>query len=581
MRRLRRQRKRHSIPLYAAVIIIIAAIFTGGSLGVMGANLISGLYFAENTPVSAATDSGDNITAPEKTAVENTDVNNIINDIKEKPKNPVPVSNLPSSFKNFFSQVLVNRKPALIYKRSYDVTFSGPGEYSALEGITCFRGSNYRENASYGTANVRLGKLEKVWNVKNGYIDIWTGTGWNGQPAIVKWSPEVKKIMNINSVKKRKENLKEVIYATLDGKIYFLDLDDGKPTRAPIDVGSPHKGSVVIDPRGYPLLYAGQGIPEKAGKPIPIGYRIFNLINQKQLLFINGMDPDTFRYWGAFDSGAMIDAKTDTFIECGENGILYTGKLNTNFQPDKGTISIKPDLVKYRYRSPISTKIGMENSPAIYKNYIYFADNNGLFQCIDLNTLKPVWIRNVTDDTDSTTAIEESEDGVFLYTACEVDHQGKGGASYIRKLNAFTGELLWEKKVPCFYDSHTNGGALASPVLGKGDIQDVVVYNIAKTGKINNESTLLALDRKTGKVFWNVQLKYYCWSSPVAIYTKEGKSYLAVCDSQGYMTLYEGITGKKLDSVYLGANIEASPAVYDDMIVVGTRGCRIWGIRIK
>ncbi|NJD01329.1 MAG: pyrrolo-quinoline quinone, partial [Ruminiclostridium sp.] len=73
----------------------------------------------------------------------------------------------------------------------------------------------------------------------------------------------------------------------------------------------------------------------------------------------------------------------------------------------------------------------------------------------------------------------------------------------------------------------------------------------------------------------------YSWSSPVAIYTKEGKSYLILSDSGGYMNLFEGATGKKLDSLPLEANVEGSPAVYDDMIVVGTRGSKIWGIRIK
>ena len=308
---------------------------------------------------------------------------------------------------------------------------------------------------------------------------------------------------------------------------------------------------------------------------------IFNLINQKQLHFIDGMDPDKFRYWGAFDSGALIDAKTDTFIECGENGILYSGKLNTSFKPDKKTISIKPELVKYRYHSPISTKIGIENSPVIYKNFIYFADNSGLFQCVDLNTLKTVWIRDVIDDTDSTTALEEDENGVYLYTANEVDHHKEAGASYIKKLDAFTGELLWEKKIPCFYDSHTNGGALASPVLGKHDISDVVIYNIAKTNSKTSGSALIALDRKTGREKWRADMKFYSWSSPVAVYTKEGKAYIIQCDAGGFMNLFEGSTGKKLHSLPLEANIEASPAVYDNMIVVGTRGSKIWGIRIK
>ena len=293
------------------------------------------------------------------------------------------------------------------------------------------------------------------------------------------------------------------------------------------------------------------------------------------------MDPDKFRFWGAFDSGALIDAKTDTFIQCGENGILYSGKLNTSFQLDNNTITIHPELVKYRYRSPISSKIGIENSPVIYKNYIYFADNSGLFQCVDLNTLKPVWVRDVIDDTDSTTALEETASGVYLYTANEVDHHQKSGASYIKKLDALTGNLIWEKKIPALYDSHTNGGALASPVLGKHDISDLVIYNIAKTDMKTNGSTLIALDRETGKEKWKVNMKFYSWSSPVAIYTKEGKSYLIACDSGGYMNLFEGTTGKKLDSLPLEANIEASPAVYDDMIVVGTRGSKIWGVRIK
>lgn len=578
------QRKRRSgsnrrrLPILAVVAVILCGIAAGGSLGVLGGDYISGLY-ADNLGVPT---SSDNLSEPEgvniPASAEKTSV--AVPTAPESTAFKIPVSQLPSSFKGFSSEVLVNRKATPGYKRAYELEFPAPDKYTTLEGVTCFRGNNYRDSASYGAADIKQGKLKKVWYAKNGYIDMWTGTGWNGQPSIVKWSPEVRKIMNIYPDKKKKENLKEVIYATLDGKIYFFDLDDGKPTRPAINVGSPHKGSVVIDPRGYPLLYAGQGIPEKAGKPIPIGYRIFSLINQKQLYFINGMDPDAYRRWGAFDSGALIDAATDTFIECGENGVIYSGKLNTSFNAEKRTISIKPDLVKYRYKSPYGTKIGVENSPVVYKNYIYFADNSGLFQCLDLNTMKPVWLRNVTDDTDSTTALEETDKGVFLYTANEVDRQGKNGASYIRKLNALTGELLWEKKIPAYYDQNTNGGALASPVIGKNDIKDLVIYNIAKTNR-NSESTLLAIDRGTGKTKWTVKMKYYSWSSPVAVYTKEGKSYIVIADSIGNMMLYEGKTGKLLDTISLGSNVEASPAAYDDMLVVGTRGRTIWGIRIE
>ena len=581
MNRVKRSKKRKSmVSKFVIALVVLSAVCIGGALGINGAKYLGYFYSSPQKLSDPDGIIGINFTPAPKTGKENSGTVLQTPD-PQKPSGTIPLKNLPEQFKGFSSQVLVNRKPVTAFKRPYTIDFPVADEYSMLEGVTCFRGNNYRDSASYGYADVKQQKLEKVWFMKNGRIDIWTGVGWNGQPAIVKWSDEVKNIMNIVPAKKKKDNLKEVIYATLDGNIYFLDLDDGKPTRPPINVGSPHKGSVAVDPRGYPLLYAGQGIPEVAGKKIPIGYRIFNLINQKQLFFLDGMDPDKYRFWGAFDSGALIDAKTDTFIECGENGIVYSGKLNTSFQPEKKTISIRPDLVKYRYHSPISSKIGMENSPVVYKNYIYFADNSGLFQCVDLNTMKPVWIRDVNDDTDSTPALEETDSGVFLYTANEVDHQEKNGASYIKKLNAMTGELLWEKKIPCLYDAHTNGGALASPVLGKQDIDDLVIYNIAKTDMKNNGSTLIALDRKSGKEKWKVNMKYYSWSSPVAVYTKEGKSYLIVCDSGGYMSLFEGATGKKLDSLPLEANIEASPAVYDDMIVVGTRGRKIWGIRIK
>lgn len=561
--------------MIAAAALILAGIVLGGSLGIIGADYLYNLYAS-----GTLADASDAVNTPETEEDRSAAAENGSADLSAGTPASVPAANLPSAFEGFSSQVLVEGKVAADFRRPYSLGFPAAGDYSKLEGVTCFRGNNYRDSASYGTADVKSGKLKKVWSAKNGYIDLWTGTGWTGQPAIVKWTPEVRRIMNIYSGKKNKENLKEVIYATLDGNIYFFDLDDGKPTRSPINVGSPHKGSVMVDPRGYPLLYAGQGIPEKEGKPIPIGYRIYSLIDHRQLYFINGLDRDTYRYWGAFDSGALVDAATDSFIECGENGIIYSGQLNTSFDPEKRTIGIQPDLVKYRYKSPISTKIGIENSPVIYKNYIYFADNSGLFQCVDLNTMKPVWIRDVTDDTDSTPVLEETENGAYIYTACEVDHHETGGASYIRKLDGMTGEVLWEKKVDCKYDAHANGGALATPVLGKNDIGDLIIYNIARTGK-GSGGTLLALNRKTGEAAWTVDLKHYCWSSPVAVYTKEGKSYIVNADSIGDMMLFEGTTGKLLDTINLGSNVEASPAAYDDMLVVGTRGRTIWGIRIE
>jgi len=487
---------------------------------------------------------------------------------------------LPSEFKLTW-EIIKDGENVNEYKRNYDIKFPYFSEYNALPGITTFRGNNFRNTASYGFADVKEEKLEQIWSLSIGRIDEWTGVGWNGQPSIVKWDEETKAIMNILPEKKVKEDLKEVIYATLDGKIYFLDIDDGSYTRDPINVGYPFKGSVTVDPRGYPLLYAGQGIEKKGGVTGKIGFRIFSLIDQEQIFFIDGMDKHAYRRWGAFDSGALIDPTTDTLVECGENGIVYTAKLNTNYDRINGSISINPEIVKYRYKSSISKRLGIENSPVAINNYLYFIDNSGLFQCIDLNTMSPVWARNVNDDTDSSPALEILSDSqVYVYTANEVDFQGTGGSSYMRKIDALTGKIIWEKSVVCTYSS-TNGGALASPVIGKHDIENLVIFNIAKTGKGKNTGVLYALDKNTGEEVWTVDLDYYCWSSPVDVYTKDGKSYLVVCDSGGFMRLFEGATGKELHKIPVRANVEGSPAVYENMIVVGTRGQEILGVKIK
>ena len=49
----------------------------------------------------------------------------------------------------------------------------------------------------------------------------------------------------------------------------------------------------------------------------------------------------------------------------------------------------------------------------------------------------------------------------------------------------------------------------------------------------------------------------------------------------GYMQLVDGQTGTILYEFSLGSNIEASPAVFENTVVVGTRGQLIYGVKIK
>lgn len=484
--------------------------------------------------------------------------------------------------------VLQNNKPVTDYQAQDNISFGSGQDYTSLEGVTAFRGNNYRDSASYGTRDVTEKKLEIVWTQDLGAISAegsyWPGTGWTGQPLIVHWPEAEKNIMNINPDMKSKD-LTEVIFPTLDGNIYFLDLETGKPTRDKIKVGFPLKGTGMVDPRGYPILYTGMGINENGGKYTEFKYMMFNLIDQTPLYSILGRDPMAFREWGAFDSSAVVDSKTDTFIEPAENGLVYKVKLNTNYNREAGTIAISPQITKFRYDDPANPEQGIENSAAYYKNYMYSSDNGGTFICLDLNTMKPVWVYHLGDDTDTSTVIEETSDGVFLYTANEIDKRSQNNQSptapcNIRKFNALTGELIWQKDYECYYQFYINGGSLGTPILGKNDINDLVIFPICFTGS-TTDGKLVALNKKTGEEVWSRNLSAYSWSSPVDFLSSDGKTYAVFCDFAGQMHLFDPRTGKDLDVISLGRNIESSPAVYNDMIVVGSYAPKIFGIKIK
>lgn len=480
--------------------------------------------------------------------------------------------------------IYVNGEKTSEYARGEVISF-GPGEeYTNLEGVITFRGSNFRGNSAYGSAALTEKKFDVLWKNKIGYFDsgyaTWTGVGWNGQPVMVRWPDELRKMMNLKERFKEDSDLVEVIYGALDGKIYFLDAETGDYTRDPINLGFPIKGSVSIDPRGYPLLYVGQGISNTTKGRNPIGWRVYNLLNQEHMFRLEGRDKLANRdNHGSFDGVCLVDAETDTVIECGENGIFYTLKMNTQFDPAAPSISIDPEVTRMVYRSDISSELGIENSVAMYGQFAYFIDNSGLMFCMDVNKMEPQWLFDVGDDTDATIAIEPQSDGLIaLYTANEVDKQGSSGKCTMRKMNALTGEVLWSYSVKCKSDGTNGGGAFASPAVGEHSLSELVYFNIART---DEGSTLYAFNKATGEIAWQKSLRRYSWSTPVLVYNEAGEGVLVVANSAGTLRMFDGLTGELLDDIEIDGNVEGSPAVFDDVLVVGTRDQRIYGIRIK
>ena len=497
------------------------------------------------------------------------------------------------------------------FARNPEIHFGDPLNYQQFAGILTFRGNNFRNCASWGYANIDPTKpegehFEKVWEFtemqwKSTPLSSswsWVGAGWTGQPLAVRWGYDMQQTMNLYPDKKSKENLTEIILASQDGHVYFLDLDDGQKTRDPINVGATIKGTPAVDPRGYPLLYVGQG--DDNGTRGEVGYRIYSLLNGELLHFEPGLDSRAYRSnWGACDSSPIIDGNADTLIYPSENGMIYTMKLNTDYRPDLGKITVSPETTVYRYsvEGQSGGQFGIESSMSIYDHYGWCSDNGGNLLCIDLNSMQMVWSRRLDDDSDVTPVIEEENGHVYLYTGTEVDWQNEAGGDYqgqafTYKIDAMTGETVWQTSQGCYTHNgdvssdDINGGMLGTPIMGKKSISNLVIFSYCMTKNVSYGNALVAYDKTTGNEVWRYDWNTYTWSSPVDVYDKDGNAYIVVFDSQGQGHLVDGSTGKRIGLIQglkqdtLG-NFEASPIVVDDMVVIAQRSPAIYGVKIS
>ena len=353
------------------------------------------------------------------------------------------------------------------YTRKEEISFGDADEYAQVDGVLTFRGNNYRNMSATSEVNLTEFKMTEVAKVSIGAMKkgsgsgSWTGCGWTGQPLIVQWSDEVKAVMNLYDWAKQKADLVEVIYPTEDGHIYFLDLETGKATRPDKDFRKPFKGTGSIDPRGLPLLYVGSG-DEYEEEDQKSRAMIISLIDGRTLyeFGIQGKDPFAKRAWNAYDSAPLVDAKTDTLIWPAESGILYTMKLNTVFDAKGGTISVNPSqFVKLRYdarnsydqRENFDTAdtshkwLGYEGSASVWNGFIYLASNDGLFQCIDLNTMQIKWIADTLDDTNASPVLEvisETEAYLYVGTSLHFTKVNNKGVTPFFKIDAMTGKIV-------------------------------------------------------------------------------------------------------------------------------------------
>lgn len=474
-------------------------------------------------------------------------------------------------------------------------------------GVLTFRGDNFRRNAAVGPLEAEATGLEQKWEVESGSSrgvnQTYYGYGWPGQPAIVKWSKQVRPASNLYETKQGKELLKEVIIAGQDGNIRFLDLDDGSITRNSIKLGYPMNGTPSLHTVGQPYMSVGQYARKMKVKTGRIGLRTYNLYNTKELKLIDGSDTKHRRPLnsaGSFETSALIDRTSDTLITAGSNGMVYLEALNSEFDWKVGVMKVTPSetTMTSKAKGQKNTALmAVESSLAAYDKYIFYADMGGVLRCVDTDTLHPVWAVATGDAVMAAVALDLTADRELnLYTANMFANRKKGnGEIQIRRYDALSGKEIWCTDIGVYKGKKDKAdvGAKASPVIGEGALKEMVYFTVTGLSEEGREqlglsgeeaSALIALDKNTGKTVWAMGMESRTESSPVAVYDGDGNGWIIQCSQDGFIYLADGLTGKKIGSLKLDAEIIASPAVYNDTMVIGTTGkgtSYVFGIRIR
>jgi outer membrane protein assembly factor BamB len=375
----------------------------------------------------------------------------------------------------------------------------------------------------------------------------WCGNGWTGQPAVFE-----------------REGRTWVVFGAYDYKVHFLDANTGEQIIPDFATGDIIKGSVTIDPDGFPLVYTGSRdnyfriLSIDQGKPIELWK-----------LSAYAVSPTMFN--NDWDGSALII--DDYLFEGGENSQFHIVKLNRGYD-SKGRVTVKPKLV---FNAPgwdaellaaiRDRDISIEGSVAIYKDVVYFANSGGLVQGWDISGLKDgkkpkrVFRYWTGDDTDATIAIDEQG---MLYIGVEYERhtQRSEEVGQMIKLDPSKKEpLLWK-----VYDRRpVLSGVFGSPAIYK----DIVIFD-------TDYGDVLGIDRQTGKVRWKFHLPR-TWGSPVVV-----DGVLVLGDCSGSMHAYDvadtNAKPKKLWTVDIGTCIESTPAVWNGTLFFGTRGGKMHAI---
>ena len=262
----------------------------------------------------------------------------------------------------------------------------------------------------------------------------------------------------------------------------------------------------------------------------------------------------------------------------GENSRFYVVRLDRGFDAD-GRVTVDPRVV---FQTPawddellaaVGRELSIENSVAVSGDTVYFANSGGLIQGWDLSGL--------TDDPD---AVPER---VFHYWAGDdvdgslvIDAEGMiyAGIEYQRGTarSREVGQIIkldpTKPDDPLVWSVHARGALNASGVWATPGLHRDILIVPTHTGHI------YGIDTATGEVRWVKKLSGPVWPSPVVV---DDVWIQGACNGwlYGFDVSDTTVEPPQLWRVNLGACIESTPAVWDGLIAVGTKGGWIYGLR--
>jgi outer membrane protein assembly factor BamB len=382
----------------------------------------------------------------------------------------------------------------------------------------------------------------------------WCGVGWTGQPSVIP----------------RRGGGVEVRVGAFDRRYHFLDGATGRPVRASLPTGDLAKGSATSDPDGFPLYYAGS----RDNK-----LRIVAL-DRRRPIVLWSLDsraggPIT---WNDDWDGAPLVVDGHLLVG-GENSWFYVVKLNRSYGGD-GKVRVRPRVVA---RVPgwdrrllavrPDRAFSIESSVSYDRGVAYFANSAGLVQGWDVRqTLRHgraprrVFRFWMGDDTDASVVVDERG---FLYVAAEMETfatRSKQVGQLVKLDPRRRGDpVVWS--VPLTRIGRGGkAGSWSTPAVDRR-----TVYVATNAGGV------VAVDRRTGRVRWRVDLPGPTWGSPVVV-----DGVLIEGDCRGTLHAFdvrdERHRPRELWSIRLGGCIESTPAVWRGRVYVGTRGGALYAI---